>query len=356
MRAALALLAAGPAGLAGALQLRDPAAGAPAAGALAAPAAARPARVLVAVNSQVGHVEARALARRSWIPALERSGPAAGFEPRVVFVLSDPNRSAPLDAVGPVHVVSLPEPGCVVLPVPEGYATLAQKTAALLRWAATEPDDVLVGLDDDVYVHADRLWPRLRELRGSGYAGYTQLMPTPQNADPASKWFVNETARKALPDNVPYVTGQFKVLTKGAVSAAVAAMAKVPVAPFGVGNPAHWIEVEDEYLGVLMHAAGVSPTTWQKAVAPQCCGSDDVFIALDGDTYFVKTAGGQQKWDDSRTTAASLCRYRIAASRGSSSAPFCLTADELSLARCPPSRPTGHEAETDRLLPTICAR
>merc|ERR1719261_2239183 len=81
-----------------------------------------------------------------------------------------------------------------------------------------------------------------------------------------------------------------------------------------------------------------------------------VFIALDGDTYFVKTAGGQQKWDDSRTTAASLCRYRIAASRGSSSAPFCLTADELSLARCPPSRPTGHEAETDRLLPTICAR
>jgi len=304
--------------------------------------------VLIAVNSQADHVEQRELARSSWVKAVLESGPPA-FAPRVVFAVAGGSGGS----AGPV--TELPEPGVLQFPVPEGYTTLPQKTAALLRWARDQPEEVLVAVDDDVFVHADALWKQLRTLPAVGYAGYTQHMPTPQNADPNSKWFVNASARAHLPD-ADYVTGQFKVFTREALRLAVDQMAKVPLQPFGVGPPEQWLQVEDQYVGALFAAAGVKPLRWQTAVAPQCCTSDDVFTVLDGDTYFVKTQGNSIPWDATLGLPDSVCRYHIAAqrSRAKPGAQFCLTSDELSLARCPPHKPEGREAQTDRVLRSIC--
>lgn len=308
-----------------------------------------PPTILVAINSKVSHTEQRALARRTWVASVEKTARAAGFAARARFVLS-----------GADGAVEAREEGghkdMVALPVPEGYSFLAQKTAALLHWFEESTDDVLIEVDDDVFVHVEPLWAQLHALgaRRTVYAGYAQNMPTPQNRQPDSKWFVPDAARAAIPRG-RYVTGQLKVLTRPAVRAALAAEGRVGMQPHGLGDPATQVAVEDEYLGVLMHYAGVKPAQFQFAVAPQCCRASDVFIVLDGDEYFVKTQNGKHGWDEGAGTADTLCRYRAAAARFAAAPgrPFCLSLDELSLAHCPPSNATVRPG-TDAMLRALC--
>jgi len=319
-------------------------------------------RVLVAVNSKQSHTEFRALARETWASQVESSAAAFGFDARVRFVLSAGANASAAERSEGGHADLL------ALPVPEGYDALAQKTAALLSYFdARAADDALVEVDDDVFVHLEPLWAKLRDLGVARdgpalYAGYAQKMPTPQNAQANSKWFVPPGAREHIPTG-RYVTGQLKVLSRRAVRGAVAAMPRVGLQPHGLGRPETQIAVEDEYLGVLMHAAGVDPVAIQRAVAPQCCagsargGATDVFLVLDGDEYFVKTHNGKKHWDDGAGTADSLCRYRLAAERFRSpggSRGFCLSTEELSLARCPPRDRSTVRPDTDAMLAHLC--
>jgi len=325
-----------------------------------------PLRVLIAINSQVSHTAQRALARSSWLSSLEESARAAGIAAHSLFLLAEGGPLAPLNS-GKLNVSYRVEDGkndTLVLPVQEGYFTLPQKTAGLLRWfAEARDDDILVEVDDDVFVHPHALWKSLKVSSTSGgaafYGGYAQDMPTGSNANNASKWFVPSKVRAKIPKG-RYVSGQFKVLSRAAVNAAVSAMAAVGMEPQGTGDADKWMPVEDEYLGVLMHHAGVQPTVLQRAVAPQCCDSDDLFIVLDGDTFFVKTSNGHVPWDDSKQTANSLCRYKLAAARHASSKGegFCLSQEELKLAQCPPNEqyPAAAIESTDTMLSTICLR
>jgi len=321
-------------------------------------------RILVAVNSKQSHTEFRALARQTWAGHVESSAADFGFDARVRFVLAGANASAE-ERSEEGHADLL------ALPVPEGYDALAQKTAALLAYFDAQQDahadDALVEVDDDVFVHLEPLWAKLRDLGVARdgpalYAGYAQKMPTPQNRQANSKWFVPPGAREHIPTG-RYVTGQLKVLSRRAVHGAVAAMPSVGLQPHGLGRPETQIAVEDEYLGVLMHAAGVEPVAIQRAVAPQCCagsardGAQDVFLVLDGDEYFVKTHNGKRHWDNGAGTADSLCRYRLAAERFRSpggSRGFCLSTEELSLARCPPRDRSSVRPDTDAMLAHLC--
>jgi hypothetical protein len=306
----------------------------------------------VAINSKVSHTEQRQLARQTWVASVTKSAREAGFSARAQFVLSGAGSAVELrEEEGHNDILALP--------VPEGYFFLAQKTTALLRWFDESTGDVLIEVDDDVFVHLQPLWAKLHELgiRRDGppvYAGYVQKMPTPQNRETTSKWFVPDAARAAIPAG-RYVTGQLKVLSRTAVHMAVASMGHVGMQPHGVSDPATQVAVEDEYLGVLLHHAGVHPTAIQLAVAPQCCHSSDVFIVLDGDEYFVKTHNGQHAWDEGAGTADTLCRYRVAASHfeAARGRPFCLSADELSLTHCPPHNATVRP-DTAAMLRTLC--
>lgn len=306
-----------------------------------------PPRVLVAVNTAQTHREHRDLARKSWLTALPWAAKRYGFSVEHRFVFA----GGPGAARGEAEALELS--------APEGYLELPQKTLGLLAWFAKSDFQIMVEVDDDVFVHAEPLFAELQQLQAVSplYAGYTQQMPTPENAKNASKWFIaSDAVRERIP-RADYVTGQLKIVDRAAAAAAVAQAPNAGMEPYGRGDKSAWMPIEDEYVGVLMHAAGVPvQPRLQAAVAPQCCQAGDLAVFLDGDEFFAKTsATGGHKWNDATPAADSLCRYRLAVAHFAQ-APgqrFCLSPEELRVGKCPPAG-AGPTADVDAYLAGIC--
>ena len=158
-------------------------------------------RVLIAVNTFCGNADHRARIRASWMPRAQPLGIGVQF-----YVARSPHCSeAAVADEARLHG------DMVLLPLHESYDKLTVKTHALLLHAATlaPPVDLLVKIDDDIYVDPGRLAARAWALHHEGlldagvYGGFFHNA-TIVLRNPGSKW---ADVGYPLPRYPPYASG-----------------------------------------------------------------------------------------------------------------------------------------------------
>ena len=101
----------------------------------------QPTRYLIGALSGWAYADRRQLCLETWFP----DAAACGID--AVFLLGEPAVKGP-DRNGPL----------LILPCPDAYRTLPQRTWHFVRWAMERDDwDYLLKCDDDTYVSASRL-------------------------------------------------------------------------------------------------------------------------------------------------------------------------------------------------------
>jgi hypothetical protein len=158
-------------------------------------------RVLVAVNTFCGNADHRARIRASWLPRAKPLGIGVHF-----YVARSPHCSE-----AAVADEARQHGDMVLLPLHESYDKLTVKTHALLLHAAalSPPVDLLVKVDDDIYVDPGRLAARVWALHHEGlldagvYGGFFHNA-TIVLRNPGSKW---ADVGYPLPRYPPYASG-----------------------------------------------------------------------------------------------------------------------------------------------------
>jgi hypothetical protein len=147
-------------------------------------------RILIGVLSAQGYQSRRAACRATWMGDL-RGCPGAS----AVFLHGAGNRAA-----GPVLVDDL-----LLLPCPDEYASLPQRTRWFCRWALTRDDwDYLFKCDDDTYVCTHRLVAC--DLNGKDYVG-AEWMPGVGYASGGAGYFLSRRAAAIVAEGLTAATG-----------------------------------------------------------------------------------------------------------------------------------------------------
>ena len=168
-------------------------------------------RVLIAVNSYCGNADNRKRIRNSWMPRARPLGIGVQFFVARNAHCSDEAIAEEQRAHGDV----------VVLPLNESYDQLTVKTHALLLHAAalSPPVDLLLKVDDDIYVDPHRFAGRLWQLAADGalargvYGGFFHNA-TIVMRDPANKWCDGDYPLAHYP---PYASGAAYYLSRPAL-------------------------------------------------------------------------------------------------------------------------------------------
>ena len=163
------------------------------------------------MNSFCGNVDHRTRIRNSWLPRAKPLGIGVTF-----YVARSPHCND-----GAVADEQRQHGDLVILPLHETYDKLTVKThALLLHAAALEPKvDLLLKVDDDIYIDPHRFAGRVAQLHREGlvargvYGGFFHNA-TIVLRDPANKWFDGEYPMAHYP---PYASGAAYFLSRPAL-------------------------------------------------------------------------------------------------------------------------------------------
>uniref|UniRef100_A0A8C6VGK8 Hexosyltransferase n=1 Tax=Naja naja TaxID=35670 RepID=A0A8C6VGK8_NAJNA len=199
--------------------------------------------LLVLVASAPGHEARRAAVRHSWGGARI----AGGQSMHTVFTVGLPGdvaQQAALEREAAEHGDLLQAPFA------DTYRNLTLKTLAMLGWATTHCPTArfLLKADDDMFLNLPALVQHLQQLAGppAAYLGYVYSHVAPIH-NPHSRHYV-PTLLYPEPAFPPYCSGSAYVLSAPAAAAVLGAARLLPLLP-----------VEDVFVGLCAHHAGIAP-------------------------------------------------------------------------------------------------
>ncbi|KAG8147715.1 hypothetical protein E2320_022623 [Naja naja] len=199
--------------------------------------------LLVLVPSAPGHAARRAAVRRSWGGARV----AGGHSVHTVFTVGLPGdvaQQAALEREAAEHGDLLQARFA------DTYRNLTLKTLAMLGWATTRCPTArfLLKADDDMFLNLPALVRHLQQLAGppAAYLGYVYSHVAPIH-NPHSRHYV-PTLLYPEPAFPPYCSGSAYVLSAPAAAAVLGAARLLPLLP-----------VEDVFVGLCTHHAGIAP-------------------------------------------------------------------------------------------------
>ena len=154
-------------------------------------------QILIGALSGWKYQERRQRCLQTWMHDADRLGIEA------VFLLACPTADK-AERIGPHHLV---------LPCPDDYASLPQRTRWFCRWAlSTEysalscPWDYLFKCDDDTYVNIPRLAPYAEQLAARDYVG-AEWRPGVGYASGGAGYFLSRKAAGVVAEHLRQPTG-----------------------------------------------------------------------------------------------------------------------------------------------------
>ncbi|XP_077142333.1 beta-1,3-galactosyltransferase 4 [Ranitomeya variabilis] len=206
-----------------------------------ASACSSPPFLLILVSSAPSHRDRRDAIRQTW-GSLTSSTASSSLTLFILAVPKSPDERAALIHEAVTHR------DIIQANFTDSYQNLTLKTITGLTWALEKCHGTkyLLKTDDDVFVNTLFLTQFLRRVSGLQYMGRLHWHVS-ANRDPDSRHYVSEElyGGNYFP---PYCSGTGYILSH---EAAALLLEQVRSGP--------WVAVEDVYVGILAHAAGIAP-------------------------------------------------------------------------------------------------